>query len=124
MAPTESNSRVETPERSPSTVEAYTPDSSPEGYVSDSATTQQESYVVIPNTFADDADWTAGGTSFGQQRLSGGRLTDRETATPTVYPVETRLSNGKPALLLDIGSVGNLAGDEWVKQQATLAVQA
>ena len=34
------------------------------------------------------------------------------------------LPNGKPALLLDIGSVGNLAGDEWVRQQAAMALRA
>ena len=81
-------------------------------------------FVVIPNTFADDTDWAArGGTSFGQQCLAGGRQADGGQAVPTVYPVETRLASGRPALLLDIGSVGNLAGDEWVKQQATVAVQ-
>ena len=38
--------------------------------------------------------------------------------------METRLPNGKPALLLDIGSVGNLPGDEWVPQQAAMAIRA
>ena len=43
-------------------------------------------------------------------------------ASPSFH-VETRLPSGKPALLLDIGSVGNLAGDEWVKQQAEAALK-
>eukprot|EP00969_Alexandrium_andersonii_P361284 15457215-Alexandrium_andersonii.AAC.1 len=40
------------------------------------------------------------------------------------YHVETHLPNGKPALLLDVGSVGNLAGDEWARQQAAAALKA
>ena len=43
---------------------------------------------------------------------------------PTVFHVETRLPNGKPALLLDMVSVGNLAGDDWVRQQAAPALRA
>ena len=81
--------------------------------------------MVIPNTFADADDWTlSGGTSFGQRQPTGGRQAEGEAPAPAVYPVETRLASGKPALLLDIGSVGNLAGDEWVKQQALLATKA
>ena len=38
------------------------------------------------------------------------------------YHVETKLPNGEPALLLDIGSVGNLAGDQWVQEQARAAM--
>ena len=47
-----------------------------------------------------------------------------EVVTAPTFHVETRLPNGKPALLLDIGSVGNLAGDAWVKQQAAVAMKA
>ena len=54
----------------------------------------------------------------------GDRQVEGQAPSPTVYHVETRLPNGKPALLLDIGSVGNLAGDEWVRQQAAMALRA
>ena len=40
----------------------------------------------------------------------------------TAYHTETRLKDGRSSLLLDIGSVGNLAGDEWVQNQARIAV--
>ena len=40
-----------------------------------------------------------------------------------VYHVATRLPNGKPALLLDSGAVGNLAGDERVRLQAAAALR-
>ena len=84
-----------------------------------------EQFVVIPNTFDDATDWTVrGSTTIGPQQSTGSQPADGRNTVPRVYPVETRLSSGKPALLLDIGSVGNLAGDEWVKQQAVLATRA
>ena len=35
-----------------------------------------------------------------------------------VYHVRTRLPDGRPALLIDPGSVGNLGGDQWAKSLA------
>ena len=35
----------------------------------------------------------------------------------------TRLSDGRPSLLLDIGSVGNLTGDQWLKDTSKLAIR-
>ena len=60
---------------------------------------------------------------FSVKSLETGRF-ESASPNPTIYHVETRLPNGKPALLLDIGSVGNLAGDEWVRQQAAMAIRA
>ena len=40
------------------------------------------------------------------------------------FPVETALADGRPALLLDIGSVGNLAGDQWAQAQEVEATKA
>jgi len=83
----------------------------------------EERFVVIPSTSTYANEWTMGCTGF-----SPGTAEDRQVegspTTPTIYHVETRLPNGKPALLLDIGSVGNLACDAWVRQQAAMALRA
>lgn len=39
------------------------------------------------------------------------------------YHVQTRLADGRPALLIDPGSVGNLCGDGWAKMVAQAAIQ-
>ena len=80
--------------------------------------------IVLPNTYWDAQDWIAS-SGFGSP--SGRYLIPPSAAPPAgqenrSYHLETRLPDGKPALLLDIGSVGNLAGDAWVKDQATVAV--
>ena len=74
-------------------------------------------YVVIPNTCSD-------GCTGLHREVTGHRQVNSLSAGPTIYHVETRLPNGKPALLLDIASLGNLAGDEWVRQQAAMAIRA
>ena len=84
---------------------------------------EEERYVVIPNTFTDANEWVVGCTGF-QRECAGTRQGESTPTAPMIYHVETRLPNGKPALLLDIGSVGNLAGDEWVRQQAAMAIRA
>eukprot|EP00969_Alexandrium_andersonii_P079808 3518419-Alexandrium_andersonii.AAC.1 len=68
------------------------------------------SYVVLPRTPIDASEW-ASTTRTQLNPTMEGRQADREGEV--AYHVETGLPNGKPALLLDIGSVGNLAGDEW-----------
>ena len=42
-------------------------------------------------------------------------MAERTDARTRAYDVETRLPDGRQALLFDIGSVGNLAGDQWVQ---------
>eukprot|EP00969_Alexandrium_andersonii_P190490 8415244-Alexandrium_andersonii.AAC.1 len=65
-------------------------------------------YVVLPRTPVDASDWA---------RTTRTQLTPSMEGRPAdqvgeaARHVETRLPNGKPALLLYIGSVGNLAGD-------------
>jgi hypothetical protein len=41
----------------------------------------------------------------------------------TTYHANTRLLDGRPALLIDPGSVGNLCGDAWAKSVASAAVR-
>ena len=40
---------------------------------------------------------------------------------PTIYHSETRLLDGRPAVLIDPGSVGNLCGDDWASMVAKIA---
>eukprot|EP00969_Alexandrium_andersonii_P243971 10779324-Alexandrium_andersonii.AAC.1 len=65
------------------------------------------SYPVFARTPIDAKEW-ARTTRTQLNPTTGGLPADRGTEA-AAYPVETRLPNGKPALLLDIGSVGNLA---------------
>ncbi len=76
---------------------------------------------MIPNTFINASEWLIGCTGF-RQGHAGDRQVEGIPAGPRMYHVETRLPNGKPAVLLDIGSVGNLVGDEWVCQQAAMGM--
>ena len=39
------------------------------------------------------------------------------------YPIQTSLADGRPSIIIDPGSVGNLCGDKWAKDVARLAVQ-
>ena len=43
---------------------------------------------------------------------------DREYAA---YPIQTRLKDGRPSVIIDPGSVGNLCGDKWAKEVALMA---
>ena len=76
-----------------------------------------------PTTLTDANDWVIGRTRFSQGE-TGDRQVERNPSLFMVYHAETRLLNGKPALLLDIGSVGNLVGDELVILQAAAALRA
>ena len=63
---------------------------------------------------------------FGPRSSTGDRQVEgaaSSSSTPA-YHVETQLPDGRQALLLDIGSVGNLAGDQWVQRQAAKAIAA
>ena len=37
------------------------------------------------------------------------------------YPIQTRLADGRPSIIIDPGSVGNLCGDEWAREVAEIA---
>ena len=37
------------------------------------------------------------------------------------YPIQTRLQDGRPSIIIDPGSVGNLCGDRWAKEVALMA---
>ena len=73
----------------------------------------EDAFVVIPNPFSDANEWTQGHTSFGHQLASGSRMVEPIRGGGPASHVETRLTDGEMALVLDIGLGGNLAGDEW-----------
>ncbi len=53
-------------------------------------------------------------------------LTDSEQSkfeTTRSYHIQTRLADGRPALVIDPGSVGNLSGDAWAKEAANAAAR-
>ena len=37
------------------------------------------------------------------------------------FPIQTRLQHGRPSIIIDPGSVGNLCGDRWAKEVALMA---
>ena len=39
----------------------------------------------------------------------------------SAYPIQTRLQDGRPSIIIDPGSVGNLCGDRWAKEVALMA---
>ena len=39
----------------------------------------------------------------------------------SAYPIQTRLQDGRPSIIVDPGSVGNLCGDKWAKEIALMA---
>ena len=84
----------------------------------------KDAFVVMPNTFSDANELIQGHTAFGNQIPLGSRMAEPWQGGGPGYHVEARLTNGKMALLLDIGSVGNLAGGEWAQRQASAAMEA
>eukprot|EP00969_Alexandrium_andersonii_P119854 5298861-Alexandrium_andersonii.AAC.1 len=63
----------------------------------------------MPTTWARTAGAQLNPSTQGGQETNPG---DSSTRASSTFHVETRLPSGNPALLLDIGSVGNLAGEE------------
>ena len=42
---------------------------------------------------------------------------------PPAFHIQTRLAGGRPSIIVDPGSVGNLCGDKWAKEVAKLAAR-
>ena len=84
--------------------------------MSSTSSNPHPTYIVQPSTLADH-----------QQRVTSmGFATESQSAKntgPPTYHAQTRLSDGRPFLLIDPGSVGNLCGDEWAKQLAIAAAK-
>ena len=100
--------------------------------------------VVTPSTWVDREAWEhqrplLGGGSAGGRRSEGtgahqrshpgsssigGRGSEGTDAHSEAFNVDTCFADGRQALLIDIGSVGNLARQKWVEQTVQLAVAA
>ena len=39
----------------------------------------------------------------------------------SAYPIQTRLQDGRPSIIIDPGSVGDLCGDRWAREVALMA---
>ena len=49
------------------------------------------------------------------------RIPENYSYLTSNYPIQTTLSDGRPSIIVDPGSVGNLCGDKWAKHVAMLA---
>ena len=68
--------------------------------------------IVLPSTYTDANDWV---------------IPEEAPSSSTrgvTYHVDTRLSDGRPSLLVDPGSVGNLGGDQWAREASKAALAA
>ncbi len=85
-----------------------------------------DAFVVLPDTCADAEDWM----SVSSALRPADRVDQPQGANSMAnwgsqaYHTATRLTDGRSSLLLDIGSVGNLAGDLWVQKQAQEALKS
>jgi hypothetical protein len=77
--------------------------------------------VIIPSTFADFNSWmtTSTGNWLGSTAITPPAVTDSTAA----FHTETRLADGRPSILIDPGSVGNLGGDRWARIVAKCALE-
>ena len=105
---------------------AHTPRGSPQ------SSQQGGIYVILPSTFSDYTDWIS--TNVGDGLGNAATVVANSSRLPTSMPApsndfeqtfhtETRLKDGRPAILIDPGSVGNLGGDEWAIEVAKVAMQ-
>ena len=81
-------------------------------------------FIVLPNTFSDYNKWLATNVGDGL-----GNPTSTTSSTQPVedhdqaFHTETRLRDGRPAILIDPGSVGNLGGGDWALEVAKVAIK-
>ena len=92
----------------------YTPRSQVEGYLDvggceDSVPTQTQT-VSQPAAWEDVTDFSA-------------VIQQQYDKIPHAYHIQTRLTDGRPALIIDLGSVGHLCGDVWAKEVAKAAAR-
>ena len=91
-------------------------------------------YITLPATYHDAALWEASGGHAigGSVSTSENRqvASSEEPPAPAArqgeqrtYHADTRLKDGRPALLVDPGSRGNLAGSEWMRDAAREAMR-
>ena len=58
------------------------------------------------------------------ERFRGDQYVPREGQLATqTFHTETRLADGRPSVLIDPGSLGNLTGDQWAREAAKTALE-
>ena len=73
-------------------------------------------FIIVPHTFEDYNDWIATRTGDGFPTVRQATMQPLQgTPTAPFLHTETRLSDGRPSILIDPGSVGNLGGDLWAR---------
>jgi len=80
--------------------------------------------MILPSTFTDYNQWIATNVGDGL-----GRCPPKASSTKSVadceeaFHTETRLRDGRLAILIDPGSVGNLGGADWAREVAKVALE-
>ena len=75
-----------------------------------------QSFPTFPSTLEDYWSWDESQTN---DRFQGNAPVRKEGADATQsFHTETRLRDGRPSILVDPGSLGNLAGDQWSNEAA------
>ena len=91
----------------------------------------RQGWIMLPSTYTDAADWVAISGNGGNHSVETGHEQSGHDGQDTslshsheAYHVDTRLRDGRPAILIDPGSVGNLGGDQWARDCAKAALRA
>ncbi len=81
----------------------------------------ETTFPAIGATGNDVENWTSGLNTGSQSEAEQPRS---RPASSMSYAAETEMADGRQALLIDPGSWGNLAGENWVKRAAQLALRS
>ena len=93
---------------------------------------QGSNFIALSNTFTGYNDWITTNVGDGLGNAAAVLANGRRLPTPTpilpadreqAFHTETRLTDGRPAILIDPGSVGNLGGGDWAREVAKVAMQ-
>ena len=95
-------------------------------YIDVSRITQTVNGVTVPNDIDANADMYSIATPAiptppTPPSIISHRGPDFLSMSPS-FPIQTSLADGRPSIIIDPGSVGNLCGDKWAKEVAKLAV--
>jgi len=85
---------------------------------------QSPNYITLPSTYLDAKDWVTECNNWLGAPVPEANRANIATGEATAsYHAETRLPDGRPCLLVDPGSIGNLGGDAWAQQCCAQAMQ-
>ena len=88
--------------------------------------------MILPSTFDDHNDWITMNIGEGLGNTATALANSNRLPAPTPilpadrersFSTETRLRDGRPAILIDPGSVGNFGGGNWAREVARVAMQ-